>query len=123
MRFLFVLLLAGCGGGTAAYSQAPTPDTSVLPAAAVYITVKAVSPFVAAAWENTVVVQAGLTQQFAATALGGAAISGVTWSVLPCGEPNCGTIDASGKYTAPTTPPGFGADWWTNMTIMATSVT
>src|SRR5262249_11147086 len=105
VRFLFFLslaiilraLLAGCGGGTVAYSQAPT---------AVVVPVPPVPPFVPAVFAGTFVVQAGLSQQFAATVLNDSANSGVTWSVGSSGcAPRCGTIDASGKYTAPMTPP------------------
>src|SRR5262249_38716629 len=121
VRFLYFLslaimlraLLAGCGGGTVAYSQAPT---------AVVVTVTPVAPFVPA-YAGTFVVQAGLSQQFAATVLNDPANSGVTWSVATSGcAHGCGTIDASGRYTAPMTPPDFGPDWWTQMSIVARSV-
>jgi hypothetical protein len=124
MRFLFFLplaitlraLLAGCGGAAAAYAQAPSP--------AVVVTVTAVPPFVPAIFAGTFVVQAGLSQQFVATVLNDPANSGVTWSVGSSGcAPRCGTIDASGKYTAPMTPPDIFRDVFTRMSIVARSVT
>jgi hypothetical protein len=108
-------LLAG-SGDTAAYSQAP-------PSRAVVVTVTPAPPFVVV-YGNTIVLQAGLSQQFDATVLNDSTNSGVTWSVgsLGCAPRNCGSIDATGKYTAPTTPPDFGSDWWTQILIVATSV-
>ncbi len=49
----------------------------------------------------------GAVQQFSATVSPGGANQAVTWGVsgTGCSGESCGTIDASGKYTAPPTPP------------------
>ncbi len=58
-------------------------------------------------------------QQFSATATPFLSIPAVTWAVSGngCGASGCGTIDASGKYTAPATAPAPP-----NVRISATSV-
>ncbi len=79
-------LLAGCGGVTA--HQPPPPI------------VVAVTPANAS-------VQVGQSFGFTATVQNDPSNSGVTWSVgnANCTPTFCGTIDASGKYTAPATLP------------------
>ena len=58
-------------------------------------------------------------QQFSATATPFLSVPAVTWAVSGngCGATDCGTIDASGRYTAPATPPTPP-----NVKITATSV-
>src|SRR5262249_48095038 len=92
--------------------------------AAVVVTVTAVPPFVPDVSAGTFVVQAGLSQQFAATVLNDPANRGVTWSVgsARCEPSPCGTIHASGKYTAPMTPRYYARDGF-RMSIVARSVT
>jgi hypothetical protein len=83
-----VLFLAGCGGSTASPANNQPP-----PLAAV-----TVSP-------ASVTVQAGDVQQFTATVSPSGASQAVRWSLsgAGCTGASCGTIDATGKYTAPAT--------------------
>jgi hypothetical protein len=81
-----ILLLAACGGSSTA-TPAFTPTTTT--------TVTITSPTTSA----TVV--AGASQTFTAT-VSGTSNTGVTWSIQEGGAG--GTIDAGGKYTAPSTP-------------------
>src|SRR5579863_9952682 len=80
----FILALAvfasGCGGTS---STQPASTISVM-----------VSP-------TTATVASGGTTQFTATVTGDSSNAGVTWSVSGSSA-NLGTIDATGKYTAPT---------------------
>jgi hypothetical protein len=75
-------------------------------------------PITVTASPKTVSVQIGTTKQFSAT-VQGSSNANVTWSVSGsgCSGNTCGTIDASGLYTAPTTIPVPPA-----VTITATSV-
>jgi Big-like domain-containing protein len=85
-----LVLLGGCGGGTAStVSNQPPPPAGV-----------AVSP-------TSATIQAGGEQQFTATVSPSGANQAVTWSVSGsgCTGASCGMIDATGKYTAPTTVP------------------
>ncbi len=108
MRMLVVLgivglvFLAGCGGSTASNQPPPPP----LPAAV------AVTP-------ASATVQPGGVQQFTATVTPSGANQAVTWSVsgTGCAGASCGTIDATGRYTAPATVPNP-----LNLTATATSV-
>jgi hypothetical protein len=83
-----VLFLAGCGGSTASPANNQPP-----PLAAV-----TVSP-------ASVTVQASGVQQFTATVSPSGASQAVSWSLsgAGCTGASCGTIDATGKYTAPAT--------------------
>src|SRR5262245_1393241 len=100
VRFLsLAILLPPLLGATAAYSQAPPASVTVTP----------VAPSVTV-YGNAAVVQAGLSQQFEATVVNDPTNSGVTWRIgsFGCVPQRCGNIDATGKYTAPTTPLDFG---------------
>jgi hypothetical protein len=93
LGFITLAFLVGCGGG-APPANNPPPD----PHGAVVV---AVSP-------QTVSVQVGFSTQFTATVQNDSTNKGVTWSVVPspgsnCTGIGCGTIDATGKYTAPST--------------------
>jgi hypothetical protein len=117
VRFLFFLslaiLLPALLGATVAYSQAPPASVTVTPV-----------PPAVTVYGNATVVQAGLSQQFEATVVNDATNRGVTWRIgsFGCTPRKCGDIDASGTYTAPTTPLDFGRDWFTEIFIVATSV-
>jgi hypothetical protein len=94
LGILSVVLLAGCGGGTAPSANNPPPD----PLGAIVVTI---SP-------QTASVQVGHSTQFTATVQNDPTKKGVTWSVVPtpgsnCTGTGCGMIDATGKYTAPST--------------------
>jgi len=56
---------------------------------------------------SEVIVQSGGTQQFSAIFFPPGSDESVTWSVAGagCSGAGCGTIDATGRYTAPATPP------------------
>src|ERR1700674_4928577 len=97
-----VLFLAGCGGSTASPANNQPP-----PLAAV-----TVSP-------ASVTVQASGVQQFTATVSPSGASQAVSWSLsgAGCTGASCGTIDATGKYTAPATVPNPAT-----VTLRATSV-
>src|SRR6266403_59983 len=92
-----LVFLGGCGGNT---SQPPAP------------TAVTVTP-------SSVTVQTGGVQQFTATVSPSGANQAVTWSFpgTGCTGASCGTIDATGKYTAPTTAPNPPT-----VTVRATSV-
>jgi YVTN family beta-propeller protein len=83
-----LVFLVGCGGNT---SQPPPPSQP---------TAVTVSP-------SSATVQAGGVQQFTATVSPNGANQAVTWSLsgTGCTGASCGTIDATGKYTAPTSVP------------------
>jgi YVTN family beta-propeller protein len=94
--------LAGCGGGAgqSLNNQAPPPaGVTVSPASAT--------------------VQPAGVQQFTARVSPRGANQAVTWRVsgAGCTGASCGTIDATGKYTGPTTAPNPAT-----VTVMATSV-
>src|SRR5467141_2145692 len=98
---VYLLILAGCGGNT---SQPPAPSQ---------LMAVTVSP-------SSVTVQTGGVQQFTATVSPSGANQAVTWSLsgTGCTGASCGTIDATGKYTAPATAPTPAT-----VTLTATSVT
>jgi hypothetical protein len=83
-----VLFLAGCGGSTASPANNQPPLLAAV----------TVSP-------ASVTVQAGGVQQFTATVSPSGASQAVSWSLsgAGCTGASCGTIDATGKYTAPAT--------------------
>src|SRR5882762_7367461 len=83
-----LVFLGGCGGNA---SQPPPPSQP---------TAVTVSPSSAA-------VQTGGVQQFTATVSPNGANQAVTWSLsgAGCTGASCGTIDATGKYTAPANIP------------------
>jgi hypothetical protein len=94
LGILSVVLLAGCGGGTAPSANNPPPD----PLGAIVVNI---SP-------QTASVQVGHSTQFTATVQNDLMNKGVTWAALPspgsnCTGAGCGTIDATGKYSAPST--------------------
>ena len=95
-----LVFLVGCGGNT---SQPPPPSQP---------TAVTVSP-------SSATVQTGGVQQFTATVSPGDANQAVTWSLsgTGCTGVSCGTIDATGKYTAPATAPNPPT-----VTVSATSV-
>ena len=67
---------------------------------------------------STTVIAGGM-QQFAATVSPSGANQAVTWSLsgTGCTGASCGAIDSTGRYTAPSTVPGFPT-----LTVTATSV-
>lgn len=88
------VLIAGCGGGAVPSANNPPPD----PLGTIVVNI---SP-------QTASVQVGHSTQFTATVQNDPMNKGVTWAVLPspgsnCTGDGCGTIDATGKYTAPST--------------------
>jgi 6-phosphogluconolactonase len=85
-----LLILAGCGGNSSQLANSPPPPPTGV----------SVSP-------SSVTVSAGGVQQFTATVSPSGANQAVTWSVsgTGCTGASCGTIDATGKYTAPATAP------------------
>ena len=94
LGILSVVFLAGCGGGAVPAGNNPPPD----PPEAIIVNI---SP-------QTASVQMGHSTQFTATVQNDPTKKGVTWSVVPtpgsnCTGTGCGTIDATGKYTAPST--------------------
>lgn len=95
-----VVFLVGCGGSA---SQPPPPSQP---------TAVTVSPSSAA-------VQTGGAQQFTATVSPGGANQAVNWSLsgTGCTGASCGTIDATGRYTAPASVPNPPT-----VTVRATSV-
>jgi hypothetical protein len=105
-----LVFLAGCGGGATPPSNNTTPPD---PLGTIMVSV---SPPRAS-------VEVGFTTQFTATVQNDPMKKGVTWSVSSspgsnCTGTACGTIDATGKYTAPSTvhdAPG--------LYVIATSVT
>src|ERR1700751_56407 len=95
-----LMFLVGCGGTTGqSINQLPAGVT--------------VSP-------TSATVQTGGVQQFTATVSPSGTNQAVTWSLsgTGCTGASCGTIDATGKYTAPATAPPPAT-----VTLTATSVT
>jgi len=82
-----LLFLAGCGGGGLTDGRGSITGVTVSPSSAT--------------------VQAGGVQQFTVTVTPSGASQAITWSVsgAGCTGAACGTIDATGKYTAPATVP------------------
>jgi hypothetical protein len=95
-----LMFLVGCGGTTGQSINQPPAGVTVSPASAT--------------------VQTGGVQQFTATVIPSGANQAVTWSLsgTGCTGASCGTIDATGKYTAPATAPTPAT-----VTLTATSVT
>src|SRR6266849_7393282 len=94
--------LAGCGGSTSqSANNQPAPPTAV-----------SVSP-------SSVTVTAGGVQQFTAIVSPSGANQVVNWSVsgTGCSGASCGTIDSTGRYTAPSSVPSSPT-----VTVTATSV-
>jgi hypothetical protein len=94
LGILSVVLLAGCGGGAVPAGNSPPPD----PLGAIAVSI---SP-------QTASVQVAHSSQFTATVQNDPTKKGVTWSVVStpgsnCTGTGCGTIDGTGKYTAPST--------------------
>ena len=90
-----LVFLAGCGGGAMPPRNDPPPAD---PPGAIVVNISPATAFV----------QVGSTTQFTATVENDAMAKGVAWSVSPtagsnCTGTGCGTIDATGKYTAPPT--------------------
>ena len=107
LGILSVVLLAGCGGGTAPAVNNKPPGVAPQPNGVT------VSP-------ASVTVQTGGAQPFAAIVSPGGANQAVTWSVsgTGCNGANCGTISSVGMYTAPASVPNPAI-----VTVTATSVT
>src|SRR6266849_7767680 len=82
-----LVFLVGCGGTTGQSINQPPGGVTVSPASAT--------------------VQTGGVQQFTATVSPSGANQAVIWSLsgTGCTGASCGTIDATGKYTAPATTP------------------
>src|SRR5712692_11862417 len=95
-----LVFLVGCGGTTGQSINQPPAGVTVSPASAT--------------------VQTGGVQQFTATVSPSGANQAVTWSLsgTGCTGASCGTIDATGKYTAPASVPHPPT-----VMVMATSVT
>jgi Big-like domain-containing protein len=95
-----LVFLVGCGGTTGQSINQPPAGVTVSPASAT--------------------VQTGGVQQFTATVSPSGTNQAVTWSLsgTGCTGASCGTIDATGKYTAPATAPTPAT-----VTLTATSVT
>jgi hypothetical protein len=96
LGFVCLAFLVGCGGGAGHPNQ--TPSTPSDPPEVIVVNVL----------PKTASVQVGFTTQFTATVQNDPLNKGVTWSVSPSPDANCmgtgcGTIDAMGKYTAPST--------------------
>ena len=106
LGILSLILLAGCGGGSApAVNNQP-------PSVAPQVTGVTVSP-------ASVAVQTGGAQPFAAIVSPGGANQAVAWSIsgTGCSGANCGTISSVGMYTAPGSVPNPAT-----VTVTATSV-
>src|SRR6516225_226010 len=88
------LAITGCGSRTASTVNNPLPLPSEV----------TVSP-------TSATVQAGKVQQFMTTVSPSEANQAVTWSISGsgCSGASCGTIDPTGKYTAPATVPSPAA--------------
>src|SRR6266436_4852414 len=86
LRSATLVFLVGCGGNT---SQPPPPS----------------QPMAVTVSPSSATVQTGGVQQFIATVSPSGANQAVTWSLsgTGCTGASCGTIDATGKYTAPAT--------------------
>src|SRR6266446_3655957 len=95
-----LVFLVGCGGTTGQSINQPPAGVTVSPASAT--------------------VQTGGVQQFTATVSPSGTNQAVTWSLsgTGCTGASCGTIGATGKYTAPATAPTPAT-----VTLTATSVT
>lgn len=95
-------LFVGCGGSSAPTLNSPSP-----------------TPISVSMAPYSQTVQVGGTQQFRAIVSSNGANQGVTWSVggTGCSGASCGTIDATGKYTAPASVPDPAT-----VTVTATSV-
>jgi hypothetical protein len=95
-----LMFLVGCGGTTGQSINQPPAGVTVSPASAT--------------------VQTGGVRQFTATVSPSGANQAVTWSLsgTGCTGASCGTIDSTGKYTAPATAPTPAT-----VTLTATSVT
>ncbi len=97
-----LVFLAGCGGKSSqSANNQPAPPTAV-----------SVSP-------SSVTVTAGGVQQFTAIVSPSGANQVVNWSVsgTGCSGASCGTIDSTGRYTAPSSVPSSPT-----VTVTATSV-
>ena len=92
LRVAGLALLAGCGGNTGSSSPAPPPP----PLPPLSVTGMDVSP-------SSVALEPSGVQQFTATVSPSGVNQTVTWSLsgTGCTGESCGTIDATGKYTAP----------------------
>ncbi len=95
LALLFTILISGCGGGSST-TTGNSISVTVSPA--------------------TATVASGGTTQFTATVTGDSANGGVTWSVSSSSA-TPGTIDTTGKYTAPSVTAA------TTATVVATSKT
>src|SRR6266576_2560061 len=131
-----VSLTATPSGVATTYIAPPNPPSADLPvtitavsvakpivSASVVITVLAISVSVTAPATN--VPAGGTVPNIVATVNNDPSHQGVTWAILPCGVPQCGSISANASpsggpitYTAPTTPPPRDL----GVTIVATSV-
>ena len=97
-----LLLLVGCQVGSTTSQSAQASQNQAI--------VVTVSP-------GSGSVQTGMSLQFSALVQGDSANKGVTWSIQSSAGCDCGTIDSTGKYFAPTTAhPAPG------LVILATSV-
>ena len=107
LGILSLVLLAGCGGGTAPAVNNEPPGVAPQPNGVT------VSP-------ASVTVQTGGAQPFAAIVSPSGANQAVTWSVSGsgCTGANCGTISSVGMYTAPASVPNPAT-----VAVTATSVT
>jgi IPT/TIG domain len=90
---ILALLIAGCASGGSSPTKQPTPDP---PAPSIVVTVA----------PPTANIRVGATLNFGATVTG-TTNTAVTWSVNSAsgGSASLGTIDSTGKYTAPTALP------------------
>ena len=133
-----VSLTATPSGAPTTYIAPTTPPSADLPvtitavsvakpivSASVTITVLAISVSVTAPANTTNVPAGGTVPNIVATVNNDPSHQGVTWAILPCGVPQCGSISANASasgvpitYTAPTTPPASDL----GVTIVATSV-
>src|SRR5712671_180734 len=100
LRSATLAFLGGCGGNT---SQPPPPS----------------QPMAVTVSLSSATVQTGGVQQFTATVSPSGTNQAVTWSLsgTGCAGASCGTIDATGKYTAPASVPNPPT-----VTVRATSV-
>ena len=105
MRLLTVLVFGFCLAACSSSSTAPSPPPPFLIALGL------------APYSSTV--QVGGTQQFSAIVSTNGGSQGVTWSVAGtgCSGASCGTIDVTGKYTAPASVPDPAAVTVTVMSV------
>ncbi len=101
------LFLSGCSIGV------PSPSSSVQPGDPPPSTPASIAVGVTPGFTDLI---AGSSLQLSASVVGDSANKGVTWSVLPA-SCVCGTIDSTGKYSAPKIPPV--SPW---VEIVATSI-